>query len=230
MWCQKLDTRNATRRVSQLSAILLHQEQAGEIAKTQLLCVYLPRLERKPWQPLSKLGGCSGMSLQLPHFAEAMDALLRMSHPPPSARKVRTAARAAAARCSPRQLAQQEAAEPRPERRSAELRRPCSPLRKVARACKGGNFTLQLLQAYLRSFPGSKEISWRRLFSIYFLFIVRSRNSFISDPIRSTSSSNAKWPVSRRWSSALGISLFKSSAPSTVKIPSFLPHVINVGG
>jgi len=31
--------RNATRRVSQLSAILLHQEQAGEIAKTQLLCV-----------------------------------------------------------------------------------------------------------------------------------------------------------------------------------------------
>jgi len=43
-----------------LSAILLHQEQAGEIAKTQLLCVRmsLPRLERKPWQPLSKLGGC----------------------------------------------------------------------------------------------------------------------------------------------------------------------------
>jgi hypothetical protein len=39
-----------------LSAILLHQEQAGEIAKTQLLSVRvsLPRLERKPWQPLSK--------------------------------------------------------------------------------------------------------------------------------------------------------------------------------
>src|SRR5215471_15372759 len=37
------------------------------------------------------------------------------------------------------------------------------------------------------------------------LFIVRSRNSCINDPIRSTSSSNAKWPVSRRWSSALGI-------------------------
>src|SRR5262249_39468142 len=49
------------RRVSQLSAILLHREQAGEIAKTQLLCVRmsLPRLERKPWQPLSRLGGCS---------------------------------------------------------------------------------------------------------------------------------------------------------------------------
>src|SRR5215472_17011476 len=60
--------------------------------------------------------------------------------------------------------------------------------------------------------------------------IVRSRNSCINDPIRSTSSSNAKWPVSRRWSSALGISLFKSSAPSTLKIPSFLPHVISVGG
>src|SRR5262249_23746013 len=62
------------------------------------------------------------------------------------------------------------------------------------------------------------------------LFIVRSRNSCINDPIRSTSSSNAKWPVSRRWSSALGISLLKSSAPSTVKIPSFLPQVISVGG
>src|SRR5262245_48757109 len=37
-------------------------------------------------------------------------------------------------------------------------------------------------------------------FSTYFLFIVRSRNSCINDPIRSTSSSNAKWPVSRRWS------------------------------
>jgi hypothetical protein len=41
----------------------------------------------------------------------------------------------------------------------------------------------------------------------YFLFIVRLRNSCINDPIRSTSSSNAKWPVSKRWSSALGISL-----------------------
>src|SRR5262249_15428723 len=50
--------RNATRRVSRLSAILLHQEQAGEIAKTQLLCVRmsLSRSERKPWQPLSKSG------------------------------------------------------------------------------------------------------------------------------------------------------------------------------
>src|SRR5207244_10721113 len=63
-----------------------------------------------------------------------------------------------------------------------------------------------------------------------FLFIVRSRNSCINDPIRSTSSSNAKWPVSKRWSSALGISLLKSSAVSTVKIPSFLPQVISVGG
>src|SRR5215469_16091621 len=100
MWRQELDTRNATRRVSQLSAILLHQEQAGEIAKTQLLCVRmcLPRLERKAWQPLSKLGGCSGMSLQLHHFTEAINALLLVSHPPPSARKVRTAARAASAR------------------------------------------------------------------------------------------------------------------------------------
>src|SRR6516164_2602363 len=78
--------------------------------------------------------------------------------------------------------------------------------------------------------PKSKEISWQRPFNTYFLFIVRSRNSCINDPIRSTSSSNAKWPVSRRWSSALGISLVKSSAPSTVKIPSFLPHVISVGG
>src|SRR5215475_13930295 len=74
------------------------------------------------------------------------------------------------------------------------------------------------------------NISWQRPFNAYFLFIVRWRNSCISDPIRSTSSSNAKWPVSRRWSSAVGISLFKSSAPSTVKIPSFLPHVISVGG
>src|SRR5215470_20066570 len=100
MWCQKLDTRNATRRVSQLSAILRHQEQAGEIAKTQLLCVRmcLPRLERKPWQPLSKLGGCSGISLQLPRFTEAMDALLRTSHPPPT----RTSARQE--RCQPRML------------------------------------------------------------------------------------------------------------------------------
>jgi len=52
---------HATRRVSQLSAILLHQEQAGEIAKTQLLCARmpLPRSEQKPWQTSSKLGGCS---------------------------------------------------------------------------------------------------------------------------------------------------------------------------
>jgi hypothetical protein len=76
----------------------------------------------------------------------------------------------------------------------------------------------------------SQEISWRRPVNTYFLFIVRFKNSCINDPIRSTSSSNAKWPVSRRWSSALGISLFKSSAPSTVKIPSFFPHVISVGG
>jgi hypothetical protein len=77
--------------------------------------------------------------------------------------------------------------------------------------------------------PKSKEISWRP-FNTYFLFIFRSRNSCISDLIRSTSSSNAKWPVSRRCSSAPGISLLKSSAPSTVKIPSFLPHMISVGG
>jgi hypothetical protein len=72
--------------------------------------------------------------------------------------------------------------------------------------------------------------SFTKTVRIYFLFIVRSRNSCINDPIRSTSSSNAKWPVSRRWSSALGISLLKSSAPSTVKIPSFFPQVISVGG
>src|SRR3954470_13784981 len=52
------------------------------------------------------------------------------------------------------------------------------------------------------------DIQWRRTqikrdllatpFSAYFLFIVRSRNSCINDPIRSTSSSTAKWPVSRR--------------------------------
>jgi hypothetical protein len=34
--------RNAARRVPQLSAILLHRGQAGEIAKTQLPCVYIP--------------------------------------------------------------------------------------------------------------------------------------------------------------------------------------------
>src|SRR6266576_641429 len=58
---QDLYKRNATRRVSQLSAILLHQEQAGEIAKTQLLCVRMspPRLKREPWHALSQLGGCS---------------------------------------------------------------------------------------------------------------------------------------------------------------------------
>ena len=81
-----------------------------------------------------------------------------------------------------------------------------------------------------RENPESKDISWQRPFGTYFLLIVRSRNSRINDPIRSTSSSNAKWPVSRRWSSALGISPLISSAPSTVKIPSFLPHVISVGG
>src|SRR5215472_9001676 len=44
------------------------------------------------------------------------------------------------------------------------------------------------------------------------LFIVRSRNSCINDPIRSTSSSNAKWPVSRRSSSYTGnISLIEFS-------------------
>jgi len=34
--------RNATRRVPQMSAILLHQGQAGEIAKIQLPCVCMP--------------------------------------------------------------------------------------------------------------------------------------------------------------------------------------------
>jgi hypothetical protein len=38
----------------------------------------------------------------------------------------------------------------------------------------------------------SKKISWQRPFSTYFLFIVRSRNLCTNDPIRSTSSSNAK--------------------------------------
>src|SRR5262245_18984971 len=33
--------------------------------------------------------------------------------------------------------------------------------------------------------PKSKEISWQRPFNTYFLFIVRSRNSCINDPIRS---------------------------------------------
>src|SRR5882672_3212946 len=70
--------RNATRRVSQLSAILLHQEQAGEIAKTQLLCVRMsqPRLEQKPWQPLSKLGGCS--------FARFLNAVEKLMHQRPN--------------------------------------------------------------------------------------------------------------------------------------------------
>src|ERR1700741_4887062 len=54
-----------------------------------------------------------------------------------------------------------------------------------------------------KTFP---DFSLQRPFNTYFLFIVRSRNSCINDPIRSTSSSNAKWPVSRRWSSALGSS------------------------
>ena len=58
---RKLRIDCCSRRVSQLSAILLHQEQAGEIAKTQLLCVRmpLPRSEQKTCQPSSKLGGCS---------------------------------------------------------------------------------------------------------------------------------------------------------------------------
>src|SRR5215472_1630221 len=60
--------------------------------------------------------------------------------------------------------------------------------------------------------------------------IVRSRNARINDPIRTSSSSNAKWPVSIRLISAPGRSLLNSSAPSTVKIPSFLPQVISMGG
>src|SRR6266403_4860261 len=70
--------RNATRKVSQLSAVLLHQEQAGEIAKTQLLCVRMsqPRLEQKPWQPLSKLGGCS--------FARFLNAVEKLMHQRPN--------------------------------------------------------------------------------------------------------------------------------------------------
>ena len=58
--------------------------------------------------------------------------------------------------------------------------------------------------------PNQKRSFWRP-FNTYFLFIFRSRNSCISDPIRSTSSSNAKWPVSRRWRSAPGISLLKTN-------------------
>jgi len=42
-----------------------------------------------------KLPRLRGLAIQLPHFTAAMDGLLRTSHPPPSARKVRTAARAA---------------------------------------------------------------------------------------------------------------------------------------
>ena len=45
-----------------------------------------------------KLPRLRGLAIQLPHFTAAMDGLLRTSHPPPSARKVRTAARAASAR------------------------------------------------------------------------------------------------------------------------------------
>jgi hypothetical protein len=88
---------------------------------------------------------------------------------------------------------------------------------------KGRTFNSGSFHSISGEDPESKEVHC-------LLFIVLSRNSSINDPIRSTSSSNAKWPVSRRWSSALGISLLKSSAPSTVKIPSFLPHVISVGG
>ena len=51
--CKEVYKRNASRRVSQLSAILLHQEQAGEIAKTQLPCVRMspPRLKGNRGNP-----------------------------------------------------------------------------------------------------------------------------------------------------------------------------------
>src|SRR6516165_3367778 len=41
---------NATSRFSQLSAILLHQEQAGEIAKPQLPCVCMPLALVQPYR------------------------------------------------------------------------------------------------------------------------------------------------------------------------------------
>src|SRR5205823_14564160 len=99
---------------------------------------------------------------------------------------------------------------------------------------KGGvasNFQFRVLPLHIRwRGPKIKRDLLAAPFQYLFLVIVRSRNSCINDPIRSTSSSNAKWPVSRRWSSALGISLLKSSAPSTVKIPSFSPQAISMGG
>src|SRR5689334_4591228 len=55
-----------------VGAGLLHHE-AGEIAKTQLLCVLhsLPRLEQKPWRPLSKLvrAPAEGTVLRSPLFS-----------------------------------------------------------------------------------------------------------------------------------------------------------------
>lgn len=57
-----------------------------------------------------------------------------------------------------------------------------------------------------------------------------ARNSRMYAAITSVSSPNAKWPESRRWTSARGRSRANALAPAGPKIGSFLPHTTSVGG
>src|SRR5215475_15089605 len=57
-----------------------------------------------------------------------------------------------------------------------------------------------------------------------------TRNSLIADAISSQCVSSAKWPVSKKRTSAFGMSRLNASAPAGRKNGSFLPHTARNGG
>ena len=60
-------------------------------------------------------------------------------------------------------------------------------------------------------------------------FTLRSRKSWISGAMTARRSSKAKWPVSKKRTTALGLSRLNASAPGGKKNGSFLPHTARSG-
>src|SRR5271166_5817073 len=59
---------------------------------------------------------------------------------------------------------------------------------------------------------------------------LRTRNSRIAVAISRAWVSSAKWPVSKKWISASGLSRVKALAPAGRKNGSVLPHTARIGG
>src|SRR5690349_8489483 len=75
-----------------------------------------------------------------------------------------------------------------------------------------------------------KRIGYRAHRAACFRRALPPRNSWMRSAMKSPESSMAKWPESRRWSSAFGRSFRKAFAPATVKNGSFCPQTIRVRG